>query len=149
MEPAPQDVQLWCPPNEVPALGGLLDVAVEAEEQEDVAAADALLGEVALGDAGLAEHSPPLLPVGSVLPVPVSVKVEVGIEVDQVECAHAAVCDAGDNVGDLDVAVLEVFEGGLVAGGYGEREHGAVGKDGAGTASGARIKALATDDQFS
>ena len=48
---------------------------------------------------------------------------------------------------DVDVAVLEVCELFVVAGRDGQREHGAVGEDGAGTASGAGIKALAADDQ--
>ena len=43
LEPAPQDVQVRSSPDEVPALGGFLHLAVEAEEQEDVAAANALL----------------------------------------------------------------------------------------------------------
>ena len=119
----------------MPSLGSFLDLAVEAEEQEDVAAADALLGEMALGDAGLSEHSSPLLPVGSVFPVPVRVEVEVGVEVYQVRSAHAAVGDAADDAGNVDVAVLKVLERFFVAGGYGQREHGAIGEDGAGTAS--------------
>ena len=57
LEPAPQDVQLGRSLDEVPALGGFLDSAVEAEEQEDVATADALLIQVALRDAGLGRAS--------------------------------------------------------------------------------------------
>ena len=55
LEPAPQDVQLGRSPDEAPSLGGFLHLAVEAEEQEDVAAANALLGQVPLRDAGLGE----------------------------------------------------------------------------------------------
>ena len=82
LEPAPQDVQLGRSPDEAPALGGFLHLAVEAEEQEDVAAAHALLVQVALGDAGLAEHTSPLLPVGAVFPEPICVEVQVGVQVD-------------------------------------------------------------------
>ena len=149
LEPSPKDMQFRRSLDEAPSLGGFLNPAVEAEEQEDVTAADALLIQVALCDAGLAKHSSPLLPVGSVFPVPVRVEVEVGVEVDQVQPAHAAVGDAGDNAVDVDVAILKVFERFFVAGGYGQREHGAVGEDGAGAASRAGIKALAADDQFS
>ena len=39
LQPSPQDVQVWGSLDEVPSLGGFLDAAVEAEEQEDVAAA--------------------------------------------------------------------------------------------------------------
>ena len=79
MEPAPQDVEFWSPSDEAPPLGGLLNSAVEAEEQEDVAAADALFVEMALRYADLAEHASPLLPGRSVLPVSVRVEVEVGV----------------------------------------------------------------------
>ena len=82
LEPAPQDVQFRCSSDEAPASGGFLHKAVEAEEQEDVAAANALLVQVALCDARLAEHTSPLLPVGAVLPVPICVEVEVGVQVD-------------------------------------------------------------------
>ena len=54
LEPAPQDVQFRGSSDEVPSLGGFLHSAVEAEEQEDVAAANALVIEMALRDAGLA-----------------------------------------------------------------------------------------------
>ena len=67
---------------------------------------------------------------------------------DPVQPAHATVGDSGDNTRDVDVAVLKVLERFLVAGWYGQREHRAVGKDGAGTASRSRVKALAADDQF-
>ena len=146
--PAPQDAQVRSSSDEAPALGSFLDWAVEAEEQEDVAAADALLIQVALRDAGLAEHSSPLLPVGAVFPVAVRVEIQVGVQVDQVQPTHAAVGDAGNDARDVDVAMLEVCELFEVSGGDGQREHGAVGEDGAGTASGPRIKALAADDQF-
>ena len=149
LEPAPQDVQVRCSLDEVPSLGGFLDKAVEAEEQEDVAAANVLLIQVALCDAGLAEHSSPLLPSMSVFPVPVRIEVQVGVQVDRIQPAHAAVGDAGNDAGDVDVAMLEVLERFVVRRGDGQREHGAVGEDGAGTASGAGIKALAADDQFS
>ena len=96
----------------------------------------------------LAEHSPPLLPGGSVIPVAVRVEVQVGVEVDQVQPVHAAVGDAGDDFRDVDVAVLEVCEQFAVSGGDGQREHRAVGKDRAGTASRPGVKALAADDQF-
>ena len=118
-----------------PSLGGLLHSAVEAEEQEDIAAGDALVVEMTLRDAGLAEHPTPLLPVGSFFPVPVGVEVEVGVQMDQVTPAHATVGDSGDNARGVDVAVLKVFERFLVAGGYRQRKHRAVGKDGAGTAA--------------
>ena len=95
LEPAPQDVQLGRSLDEAPALGGFLDSAVEAEEQEDVAAANALLIQVALRDAGLAEHPSPLLPVGAVFPVAVCVEVQVGVQVDSASSAHAAVGDTG------------------------------------------------------
>ena len=65
----------------------------------------------------------------------VRVEVQVGVEVDAVTSPDAAVGDAGDYAGDVDVAVLEVVEGHLVAGRYGQREHGAVGEDGAGPAA--------------
>ena len=78
LEPAPQDVQFRRSLDEAPSLGGFLHLAVEADEQEDVAAADSLLIQVALCDAGLAKHSPPLLLVGSVFPVPVRVEVQRG-----------------------------------------------------------------------
>ena len=135
LERAPRDVQFWSSSDEAPSLGGFLDAAVEAEEQEDVALADALIIQVALRGAGLAKHSAPLLPVRSVFPVPVRVEVEVGVEMDRVQPPHAAVGDADDNARDVDVAVLKVFERFLIAGRYGQREHGVVGKDGAGTAS--------------
>ena len=135
LEPAPQDVLFRRSSDEAPSLGGFLNSAVEAEEQEDIAAANALVVEMALRDAGLAEHSPPFLPVGSVLPLSVRVEVQVGVQVDQVPAAHAPVGDSGDNAGDVDVAVLKVCERFLVAGGDGQRKHRAVGKDGAGTAS--------------
>lgn len=101
-----------------------------------------------LGDAGLSEHASPLLPGGPFFPVAVGVEVEVGVEVYRVEPIHAAVGDASDNAGDVDVAVLEVIEGHLVRGGYGQGEHGAVGEDGAGAAAGAGVEALAADDQL-
>ena len=135
--------------DEAPSLGGFLHSAEEAEEQEDVTVADALLIQVALRDASLAEHASPLLPGRSALPVSVRVEVQVGVEVDVVPSPDAAVGDADDDAGDVDVAVLEVIEGHGIAGGYGQREHGAVGEDGTGAASGSRIKALAADDQFS
>ena len=94
----------------------LADSAV-VELQEDVAVADALLGEMALGDASLAEHSSPLSPGGSVFPVPVRVEVQVGVEVYRVQPANAAVGDAADNARYVDVAVLEVFELYSVVGG--------------------------------
>ena len=59
---------------------GFLNLAVESEEQEDVTAGDALVVEMTLRDAGLAEHSPPLLPIGSVLPMSVRVEVQVGVQ---------------------------------------------------------------------
>ena len=77
----------------------------------------------------------PLLPGSSVFPVPVRVEVQVGIEVDQVPAAHAAVSDSGDDARDVDVAVLKVLEGFLVVGGNRQREHRAIGKDGSGTAA--------------
>ena len=83
----------------------------------------------------LAEHSPPLLPAGAVFPVAVRVEVPVGVQVDKVQPAHAAVGDAGNDAGDVDVAMLKVFERFLVVGRDGQGEHGAVAKDGAGTAS--------------
>ena len=67
------------PSDETPSLGSLLNSAVETEEQEDVAAADALFVEMALRDADLAEHASPLLPGRSVFPVTVRVEVEVGV----------------------------------------------------------------------
>ena len=79
LKPAPQDVQFRSSSDKVPSLGGFLNLAVEAEEQEDVAAADALVVEMTLRDAGLAEDSPPLLPVGSFFPAPVGVEVQVGV----------------------------------------------------------------------
>ena len=112
LEPAPQDMQFRRSLDEAPALCGFLDLAVEAEEQEDVAAANVLLIQVALRDAGLAEHSSPLLPVGAVFPAPVRVEVDAGIEVGQVQPAHLAVGDAGDGVCDVDVAVLRMRAGG-------------------------------------
>ena len=133
LEPAPQDVQLGRSLDEAPALGGFLHLAVEAEEQEDVAAADALLIRVALCDAGLAQHSSPLLPVGAVFPEPIYVEVQVGVQVDLASSAHAAVGGSGDDA--CDVAVLEVCELFAVSGGDGQREHRAVGKDRARTAA--------------
>ena len=67
---------------------------------------------------------------------------------DQVQPAHAAAVDAANNAGAGDVSVLKVIERIRGAGGYRQREHCAVGEDGAGTASGARIKALAAEDQL-
>ena len=96
----------------------------------------------------LAEHSSPLLPVGYVLSVPVRVEVQVGVQVDSASSVHAAVGDSVDDAGDVDVAVLEVCELFAVSGGDGQREHGAVGKDRAGTASRPGVKALAADDQL-
>ena len=113
----------------------MLDAAVEAEEQEDVAGADALLVQVPLCDAGLSEHAAPLLPGGTVFPVSVRFEVEVGVEMDSVPPVHAAAGDAGDHAGDVDFAVLKVIERFLVPGRDGQREHRAVGEDGAGTAS--------------
>ena len=49
----------------------------------------------------------------------------------------------GDDAGDVDVAVLKVFELFLVPGGDGQRGHRAVGEDGAGTTSRPGVKALA------
>ena len=135
LEPSPQDVELWGSSDKVPALGGLLNTAVEAEEQEDVAAANALFVQVPLRDAGLAEHSSPLLPGGTGFPVPVRVGVEVGVEMDLVPSVHAAAGDAADDAGNVDVAVLKVIERFFVVGGYRQRKHRAVGKDGAGTAA--------------
>ena len=103
---------LGAPSDEAPASGGFLHKAVEAEEQEDVAAANALLIQVTLCDARLAEYTSPLLPVGAVLPVPVRVEVEVGVQVDLASSVHAPVGDAGDGVGDVDVAVLRMRAGG-------------------------------------
>ena len=77
LKPVPPDVQFGSSSDEVPSLGGLLHSAVEAEEQEDVAGGDALVVEMTLRDAGLAEHFPPLLPVGSSFPVPIRFEVEV------------------------------------------------------------------------
>ena len=57
VEPAPQDVEFRSTSDETPPLGGLLNSAVEAEEQKDVAAADALFVEMSLRDADLAEHT--------------------------------------------------------------------------------------------
>ena len=96
----------------------------------------------------VAEHSPPMLPVGSFFPVPIRFEVEVRVQMDQVLPAHASVGDSGDNACDVDVAVLKVLERFLVPGGNGQREHRAIGKDWAETASRPRIKALAADDQF-
>ena len=110
LEPAPQDVQFWGASDEAPALGSLLNTAVEAEEQEDVAGANVLLVEVPLGDAGLAEHAPPSLPAGASFALSVRVEVEVGVEVVSVPSVQAAVGDAGDDAGDVDVAVLQVIE---------------------------------------
>ena len=42
LEPAPQDVQFRSSSDKAPALGGFFNSAVEAEEQEDIAAANAL-----------------------------------------------------------------------------------------------------------
>ena len=118
LEPAPQDVLFRRSSDEAPSLSGFLDSAVEAEEQEDVAAGDALVVEMTLRDAGLAKHSPQFLPIGSVLPMSVRVEVQVGVQVNQILAAHAPVGDSGDNARDVDVAVLKVFERFLVAGGY-------------------------------
>ena len=114
---------------------GLLHSAVEAEEQEDVAAANALVVEMTLRDAGLAEHASPLLPGSSVFPVPICVEVQVGVQMDLFPSPDAAVGDSGDDVRDVDVAVLKVPERFLVVGGNRQREHRAVGKDGTRTAA--------------
>ena len=79
LEPAPQNVQFRSSSDKAPSLRGFLHAAVEAEEQEDVAAANVLSVEMTLRDAGLAEHSSPLLPVGASFPMPVRVEVEVGV----------------------------------------------------------------------
>ena len=71
-----------------------------------------------LRDAGLAKHPPPFLPTGSFFPVAVSAEVEVGVQVDQVQPAHAATGDSLYDACDVDVAVLKVFDRFLVAGGY-------------------------------
>lgn len=89
-----------------------------------------------------------MLPVGSFFPVPIRFEVEVRVHMDQVLPAHASVGDSGDNACDVDVAVLKVLERFLVPGGNGQREHRAIGKDWAETASRPRIKALAADGQF-
>ena len=89
-----------------------------------------------------------MLPVGSFFPVPIRFEVEVRVQMDQVLPAHASVGDSGDNACDVDVAVLKVLERFLVPGGNGQREHRAIGKDWAETASRPRIKALGADDQF-
>ena len=128
-------MHFWGTTDKAPAVGGFLDSAVEAEEQEDVVAADALLIQVALCDAGLAEHSSPLLPSRSVFPVPVRVEVQVGVQVDLASSVHAAVGDSADDFRDVDVAVLKVPERFLVVGGNRQREHRAIGKDGTGTAA--------------
>ena len=59
-------MEFWGAFDEAPALGRCFNAAVEDEEQEEVASADALLVEVSLCDAGLAEQSSPLLPRGTV-----------------------------------------------------------------------------------
>ena len=87
---------------------------------------------MALSDAGLDEHSPSLFPIGAVFPVAVRAEVQVGVQVDKVQPAHAAVGGSGNDTGDVDVAVLEVFERFLVVGRDGQREHGAIRKDGLG-----------------
>ena len=69
LKPAPQDVQFRSPPDKVPSLRGFLNPAVEAEEQEYIAADDALVVEMALRGAGLAKHSTPFMPVGSFFPM--------------------------------------------------------------------------------
>ena len=135
LKPAPQNVEFRGSSDKAPALGCFLNSAVEAEEQEDVAPTDALVVEMTLRYAGLAEHPPPLLPVGSVFPMSVRVEVEVGVQVDSVPSAHAAVGDSADDASDVDITVLKVFELFLVPGGNGQRKHRAVGEDGAGTAS--------------
>ena len=121
--------------DEAPALRSFFNTAVEAEEQEDVARADALLVQVPLCDAGLAEHSSPLLPSGAAFPVSVRFEVEVRVEMDSVPSVQAPVGDAGDNAGDVDVAVVKGIEPFTVSGRDGQREYGAVGEDGAGTAT--------------
>ena len=110
LKPAPEDVQVRSSSDEAPSLRSFLDSAVEAEEQEDVASGDSLFVEMTLRGADSSKHSPPLVPSGSLLPIPVRFEVEVGIQVDQVQPAHATVRDAAYNACDVHVAVLKVFE---------------------------------------
>ena len=79
LEPALQGMQLWDTSDQVPASGGFVHTVVEAEAQEEVAAADTLLCQVALCDASLANHALPPLLGGTVVSVPVRVEVELCI----------------------------------------------------------------------
>ena len=65
--------------DKAPALSNFLNSTVEAEEQEDISAGDALVVEMTLRGAGLAKHSSPFLPAGSFLTMPVDVEVKVGV----------------------------------------------------------------------
>ena len=65
-------------------MRGFFNSAVQAKEEEDVAATNALIVEMALGGADLPEHASPPLPGGSVFSVAVRVEIEVRVQVDSV-----------------------------------------------------------------